>query len=652
MAERGMLNGISEQQLNPFEMSYEAPQKPVSGVLAASELFKAPATAVGTALNAILPPVYVDPKAKEQALGVVKDTAKSLDTALIEPIRETETGQQLLNNMSDYVRAGVDFLQTDEGKAAVNTIEGSSFWLPFVRSAGGARELVQIFAQNLTNNMKKPDGSDFYKNPNDYKIQWQSENKFQDVPEYLVDKMARTSAGMSKLKATGQGIATGIKNTLIQKATPQGQADWRQNQTSQTLRELVEADAPEHLVSGQMLYENLVGTQMKNLSPILKQLDDEFFVHKSVLNIDEFKQFLGPDISTSDASALWRTMLYNNGITRPGEFVMVGRRPRGKGRTGQLDYLALHKGIVPRSLDSLFPLAKPYKSSNDFITALERNPNFKWATTSDVAQTRKNMINWAWETNGERLSKITDPKELTKVLQETIDKAPKDVRKLPNGKTLSGKYPISEVVKRAVYTSDKGSFSSNDELYASLKEIFPGAQFVPSGSKLFDEVRKRIPFTSRGKKNKSGVTVLRNTKQKNDPNVYIMHSGATSDAYELGAVNILYKLSPDGQLTAMINDVNDIAIGLKDFDLPGAQKAIVITPPMGRNIRTNTDKTMMAIDPKEERTVKKVTEQLKDRPEVTTTDRLRAAEFKGVPAAATGAGMLTGDRPPSPFDIK
>jgi hypothetical protein len=650
MADR-MLNGVSDQQLNPFEMDYTPPQKPVNGLLAGSELIAAPGRAIGKAVSSVMPPVYIDPQAKQTAMDFGKYTMQSLDKALVNPIRQTEQGQEVLNTMSDYVRAGVDFLGTDEGKATVNMIEGSSFWVPFVRAAGGARELVQIFAQNLTNNMKKPDGSDFYKNPNDYMVEFADQPWFQAAPEYIQDKIARTAAGVSKLKATGQGVATGIKNTLLQKATAQGQADWRQNQTSVTLRNLVEEDAPEHLQSGQMLYENLVGSQMNNLSPLLKQLDDEFFVHKSVLNIDDFKKFMGDQLGDEDLEALWRTVMANNNINRQGEFVMVGRNPRGSGRTGQLDYLTMHKGIVPRQLDTLFPLAKPFNNSKEFIDALERNPNFSWAGNADVADVRKRMIEWAWETNGDRLSTITDPKKLSQALQETVDKAPKEVRQLANGKTLSTRYPVDRVVKRAVYTSDKGSFGSNDELYGALKEIFPGAEFVPSGSKLFDEVRKRVPFGSRGKKNKSGVTVLRNSKQKDDPNVYIMHSGATSDAYELGAVNILYKLTPDGQLTAMVNDVNDIAIGLKDFDLPGAKKAIVITPPISRNIRTNSDKTMMALET-EEGTVRKVGEQLKERPEVTTGDRVRAAEFTGVPAATAGAGMLSGNRPASPFDIK
>lgn len=650
MADR-MLNGVSEQQLNPFEMDYTPPQKPVSGLLAGSEIVAAPARAIGQAVSSVMPPVYVDPQAKQTAIDYGKMTMQSLDKALIDPIRQTEQGQELLNTMSDYARAGVDFLGTDEGKATLNMVEGSSFWFPFARAAGGAREMLQMFAQNLTNNMKKPDGSDFYKNPNDYKVDWSEQPWFQKAPEYLQDKMARTAAGMSKLKATGQGIATGIKNTLLQKATAQGQADWRQNQTSLTLRNLVEEDAPEHLVSGQMLYENLVGSQMDNLSPLLKRLDDEFFVHKSVLNIDDFKKFMGDELGDEDLDALWRTVMANNNITRKGEFVMVGRNPRGSGRTGQLDYLTMHKGIVPRQLDTLFPLDKPFADSKAFIDALERNPNFSWAGNADVADVRKRMIEWAWETNGDRLSTITDPKKLSQALQETVDKAPKEIRKLPNGKTLSTKYPVDRVVKRAVYTSDKGSFANNDELYTALKEIFPGAEFVPSGSKIFDEVRKRVPFGSRGKKNKSGVTVLRNSKQKDDPNVYIMHSGATSDAYELGAVNILYKLTPDGKLTAMVNDVNDIAIGLKDVDLPGAKKAIVITPPITRNIRTNSDKTKMAFET-DTGTVKEVSDKLKERPQVTTGDRVKAAEFSGVPAATAGAGMLSGQRPPSPFDIK
>lgn len=654
-----MPNGmLTDNQQNPFYMDDVQPTQPVGGMFAIPELIRAPAQGVNEILKEVVPPVYVKPEAKETALDLATDTGRSLKAAVIDPVLNTEFGKDLALKMAEYAQSGVDFFETEEGQATAKVMEGSTFWVPWLRASGGARNFLQMFAQNLTNNMKKPDGSDFYKNPGDYVKRWEKEGTFNYVPDdlrgYVTKKASEVAAGISKLKATGQGIVTGIKNTAFQTLTPQGQADWRVNRTSKTLRDLVESDTPEYLVSGQMLYENLVGTQMDNLGPVLKKLDDEFFVHKSVLNVDDFKKFLGEDISPEDAAALWRTMLYNNKISRPGEFVMVGRTARGKGQTGQLDYLALHKGTVPKSLDSLFPLKKPYKSADDFISALDRNPNHRWDRAGvEVGEARKNTIKWAWETQGERLSQITDPKQLTEALAEVISQSPASVRRKAGGGTIDSKiFPVKDYVKRAVYTSDKGSFENNDQLYAALKEIFPGAQFVPSGSKLLDAVRKRIPYTSRGMENKTGVTVLRNTKQANDPAVYIMHSGAASDAYELGAVNILYKLTPDGKLTAMINDVNDIAIGTKDVNLPGARKAIVITNPVSRNIRTNSDKSKIAIDAKDERTVSQVSEQLRERPKAELQDYASAAEPGVYSKTMTGRASARPDRPPSPFDIK
>lgn len=607
MADIGLFS--NNLNANPFVMDAGSPVQTKSGALVASEMYRAPRDA----LFGLAPEVYMAPEAKEYLGQLATDTGKSLSSALsLDTLAQTDFGKGIIDSMASAAQQGVDWLDSEEGQTAINFIEGSEFWFPFARSMGGARGFLQSVAQNLTNNMKKSVDADFYKNPKlvaeDLRI------KHPEWSDKMIDLSSKAVAGVSQFKATSMGFAEGVRNALRQSFTAQGRAEANQRGVSLTLTDLVRAEAPDNIVFGQAGYENLIGTQMGNLSPVLKKLDNEFFTHKSVLSLDEFKGFM-KGLPDEDAEAMWRTMLANQGVNRNDQFVMIGRQPTQRSKSGQLQYLALNKGKVPKALPTLFPLSKPFANGPEFINAYKK-------AGSDIDEGRANAIRWAF-INNKKLSEITDPTELKAELQATVDQAPSQVR----GKGVS-KFSVTDFVNKALYKTDQASFKDNDTLAKTLEKRFEGVD---------------------------GVTILRNRKQTDkikdgvdNRDVFIVTS-ETSDAYELGAVNVIYRVKPDGTMTAMINDVNDIAIAGTDVNMPGAKKAIVITPPMTRNMRTGVKEPMDL--PPESGALKEIREELMTPAVPTAKDRREAALNVGIPAAQTARAMTDGQGPASPFDI-
>ena len=160
MADRGLFS--TDPSVNPFVMSEGQPTETKSGAMVASEIYRAPRDA----LFGLAPGVYMAPEAKQYLGQLASDTGSSLSSAFaFDTFAQTDVGKGMIDSMASAAQQGVDWLNSEEGQTAINFMEGSEFWFPFVRSMGGARGFLQSVAQNLTNNMKKSADADFYKNP-------------------------------------------------------------------------------------------------------------------------------------------------------------------------------------------------------------------------------------------------------------------------------------------------------------------------------------------------------------------------------------------------------------------------------------------------------------------------------------------------------
>lgn len=362
--------------------------------------------------------------------------------------------------------------------------------------------------------------------------------------------------GLSQFAAVGKGFAKGLQNALYQSFTPEGRALWEQKGVSKTLEDLAkETNGPtaansawgikeskkkrqEEAYWGQPAYERILGSQYGKKSPILSQLDSEYFTHEGVFSYDDFKKLSGHE-SKTDSDAFFRTIAANNGIGKNDEYVMLIRQPTGTEASGSILTELMHGGRNPvvSKIEQAFNPAVGFNSGESFLRFYDKGKRTKTGA-ADMSEERRAVIRKAYRDNPD-LKGITDRQELIQKLGTAVKKAAKDRGVKPFG--------VGNYVSAALKRRDIGSFDSNDDLAKALQA--------------------------------QGLNPIRNSTQKNDPDVFIV-SSMHSSAYELGGVNLVYKVEKDGTLKGQMNDVND----LLGVGAPMGMPLITVTPVQTRKI--------------------------------------------------------------------
>ena len=492
-------------------------------------------------------------------------------------LSRTPQGKQVLESLGEYG-------QTQRGRTVGNIARASELAGPVGYGVNTAKQTTQRFVQNMVNDLQRSQETQFYLPRQKAEALVKAKNP--ELTGRALDREVQTTMGISRIKATTQGLTKGLTNYLRQSFSPSGMAEWNKRGVSQTLVDLArDPNAKQNQLAGQIGWENLIGTQYGNLSPVLKKMDDEYYTHKSVMSPKEFQSF--SKLPEEDSRAFYRTILANQGIKNPDEFIFVGRQPTQREKTGQLQYLALNKGKVPKTLLSVFPMEKPFNSADDFISSYVKSGQER------MSPERRTIIKQAFAQNPE-LQTITDINQFKDALQTSVSNI-----------AGSKSFGVSRFVSSAMYNKKQRGFKTNDELVEAL--------------------RKNI-----GDKD---ITVRRNSEQlkaNKDADVFLITS-EQSDAFELGGVNITYKISKDGTLTAMVNDVNDLGVGRKNVNAPGAKKLVIATIPMKRSMITG-EKMDMDL-PEASSAVKAITEELQ------TPAKVGAKEYVDVGMKYTPAAL-------------
>tara|TARA_R110002153_G_scaffold171205_2_gene323994 strand:+ start:2296 stop:4146 length:1851 start_codon:yes stop_codon:yes gene_type:complete len=522
---------------------------------------------------------------------------------------------------NSLLEAGSYIAGTDTGKTIGNLLTALEI-VPAIKGATNIKNIAQMATQNLPNDLSKGKNK-FYLSTTAAKETALKNNP--NLKGAALESAINSIKGQSRFKSMTGGLVTGINNFLKQAMTPQGQADWRQSGVSKTMTDMVrdpDFNQPDAATFGQLGWENLTSTQFDNLSPVLKQLDDEYYTHKSVLSADEFTNFAG--LEGDDAGAFYRTIMNQQGIdpTKQSDFIMVGRQPVQTAKSGQLSYTALNKGKVPETMLSVFPMKKPFADGGAFIRALKKGDDPKKGTVNQLlnnpktAKARTKAIKLAFENNPE-LATLTDPVDFSEALQAAVDKVPARIR--------GPKFSVKDAVGRSMYKTNQQGFKSNSELLAHVKKRFA------------EQIKSKQ------------VTVVQNKAQTNLPeaerDIFLIAS-ETSDAFELGGVNVVYKINKNGNLTAMVSDVNDIGVGKKNINTPGAKKLVVVTPPMTRSMLTG-DKDALP-KPKVEKTVQSVVDEITPLAKKTPADYGNAA-MAASPLYYTARGITEEEELDDPF---
>lgn len=360
--------------------------------------------------------------------------------------------------------------------------------------------------------------------------------------------------GIAKFGAVGKGLAKGLSNALNQSFTPQGRALWEQKGVSKTLEDIAkdpvgkveanpafgvkEGTRQKEAVWGQPAYERILGSQYGKKSPILAQLDDEYFTHEGVFSYDDFKKLSGHD-SDVDSAAFFRTIAANNGIKKNDNYVMLVRQPTGTEDSGSIMTELMHGGRNPvvSKIEQAFNPEVGFNSGESFLRFYDKGKRTK-SGAAPMSEERRAVIRKAYRDTPE-LKGITDRNELIEKLGKAVKVAAKARGVKPFG--------VGNYVSAALKRRDIGAFDSNDQLAEALKA--------------------------------RGLNPIRNSQQKNDPDVFIV-SSTHSSAYELGGVNLVYKVEKDGTLKGQMNDVND----LLGVGAPMGMPLITVTPVQTRKI--------------------------------------------------------------------
>lgn len=417
---------------------------------------------------------------------------------------------------------------------------------PLGRSAQAVKETTQRFIQTMPNDLNFGGSAQFYlPKPDALRI---AKDKNPNLTGPALESAAQDVQRSSRAVAQVKGLGKGISNFIQQSLSPQGMAEWNQRGVSKTLTDLMRSgdDGLSREKWGQAAWENLTSRQYGNLNKALTQLNDEFFTYQGVLSPKDFSSF--SKLPESDSGAFFRTILSAQGIDpkKADDVIMVGRQPTGREYSGSLVTDAMNMTPVARKLPAVFQLEAPFKSADEFLDAYDKGFSARVGKTSrkinPLTPEQRFAIRQTFVDNP-RLTTITDPVELREELK----------RALPG--SAGENFGVAQVVKDATRGGKQMGFKTNDALAKAMQEAFPNKK------------------------------ILRNSQQSKDPDVFITDS-FTSDAYELGGVNVVYKVNKNGDLTAVVNDMNDIGVSGRGIDVsaPFGKKLVVVTEPITKNV--------------------------------------------------------------------
>jgi len=502
--------------------------------------------------------------------AIMPEWIENLATTGIQKIAETDVGQEAIRTYQD-----LNYQYPRAMKSTGDVLQAAEL-LGAGRAASGAKNAMHMLAANAPNALRF--GNDnFYTGPDAARKQLLEDGGLFALgskatkPSELEDWRVGGQQLKSRLGAMRKGLGVAVSNTLDQLSTPSLLAEWRRG-VSKKMKDVAKEGTQQHQW-GQAAYLNFLGKQYGNESDIFKMLDDEFFTHKGVFNEKELQSSLG--LADDEFGPIFRTIKENQPVDQ--NTIMVVRQPTGRESSGDLINEVMNMTSVGKGLPNIFPMKKPF-TADEFLDAFEAGRRKTEMTTDE-----RLAVKFAFIENP-NLSKITDPEEFRQEFQKAFTKAKKS-----SALDVDGNKAVT-YANAALKNKERASVKNNRELAQLLEDriVKPDAD------------------------GKSKITMLRNTDQKHlpeaDRDIYLMDT-YDSSAYELGGINVIYRIKPNGQVSAIVNDVNDIGIIPKipdvtikgknvgkaarkatekvlDLNAPLGQKLIAVTPKIEANFLT------------------------------------------------------------------
>ena len=512
--------------------------------------------------------------------SVVGDVASALTPQFIEDalasgvqtVAETDLGQEAIRKYQDLQ------FQYPYAMATTGDLASGAELFAAGKALTGLKKGVHLLAANAPNALRFGD-DDFYLGENAARQQILEGNSLFSLgskatrPGEIEDWRVSGRQLGSRLTAMGKGFTEAFTNTVQQLSTPTLLAEWERG-VSKKMKEVAQ-EGTQQQQWGQASYTNFLGKQYGSESEIFKALDNEYFTHKGVFNQKELQDALG--LAEDEFGPIFRTIKANQPVDE--RTIMAVRQPTGRESSGDLINEVMNMSVVGKNLPNVFPMQKPF-TDKEFLDLFEQGKRGTEMSRDERLATRFAFI------ENPNLGKITDPEEFRVEFKKAFEKAKKS-----EALNVDGNKAIT-FANAALKNKTRAPVKGNKELADLLNE-------------------RVVKPTADGD---SKVKMLRNEDQTNlkpeDRDIYLMDT-YDSSAYELGGINIIYRVKPDGTVSAIVNDVNDIGIipkipsftvGGKDvgkkaqkmFDkvlnlqAPLGEKLVVVTPPIKANLLKGT----------------------------------------------------------------
>ena len=382
-----------------------------------------------------------------------------------------------------------------------------------------------------------------------------SQNMINDLPTFYKG---------GKVMEMGRTGAIGVKNALLQSLSPTGQALMRQEGISKTTRDVTKkklksieqletkrnvlekagAD-PETLreinaeisketkrLQGQIGQNTLLGEQYKRPLKAAKIGEKGTYVDMTGFSKENLsKSFKGFNLDPIEQDRMFNAISQVQGL-KEGDSLMAVKQAVSSPGAGNLSHSVRMGGSFP-ILEQMFssrPVNEPFKSFKNFENALMEG----------LSKTNKTKVK-----DRELLPELKKAFRNNDVLKnaETAEEFSDELKRLG----IKGVTPT--MVKRAFSKLPRKPFKNNLELIENLES--------------------------------KGIRVYNKEKALQGDPVLIMNSHKSS-SFELGGVNIVTTVRPDGTTTSLVNDVNDIG----GFRVPGTSKRVELNTPKAEKMIT------------------------------------------------------------------
>lgn len=397
-------------------------------------------------------------------------------------------------------------------------------------------------------------------------------------------------------------VAQGLKNSQLQNISPQARANFRAEGISKTTQDAIQkqADKARKLDKQMADLDELLKKDPNNqtlLKAKVKALEARKGAEKAIQGQLQQSVLFKNQYGNTSGTLLENQELLNytnKGFSSPQEFIRMNAQYADKMNIPEADMETIFRAIRQQQKVGLPKMKKDFPVGEDVPVMMRRN---KGAAAGDLNKSVATMT--AKGIDGKVISPYSEVKKImvkrdfakplsvTELKTKVMDAAPKAARQkllnsgllerleeLRGNPALRDAKNADEVIK--VLKKNKMFNSSQGLSDSVIRKALKTKEQKPFGSK--EELIKALESKN--------INVFNKQKVLKDPSQPIIITGSHhSGAMELGGVNVVTAVYPDGKLISYVNDQND----LMGVAAPAGGRALTVSEPFIERVGKDPD---------------------------------------------------------------